>query len=82
MVIFKFHQASSFDSTSLPHRIEDFEKLVVSNPNSSFMWIQYMSHYLRSGDVIGAREIANRAIKTISFREEGVSKRQSDFLTF
>ncbi|EFJ44854.1 rRNA processing protein Rrp5/programmed cell death protein 11 [Volvox carteri f. nagariensis] len=49
----------------------DFERLVLSSPNSSFVWIKYMALHLGKGDVDAARKVAQRALDTINYREEG-----------
>ena len=41
---------------------------VVSTPNSSLVWVQYMAHHLAQGEIAAARETAERALRTISFR--------------
>lgn len=46
----------------------DFDKLLLSQPDNSMLWIQYMSKYLNEGDVEKARGVAEQALKTISFR--------------
>jgi rRNA biogenesis protein RRP5 len=56
--------------TKQPESNEDFERLLLGSPNSSYLWIQYMSFQLPLSEVEKAREIARRAIKTINFREE------------
>lgn len=53
-----------------PESAEDFDRLLLGSPNSSMLWIQYMAFYLHSAEVDKARAIAERALKTISFREE------------
>ncbi|KAF9566135.1 nucleic acid-binding protein [Agrocybe pediades] len=53
-----------------PESNADFERLLLGAPNSSYLWIQYMSFQLPLSEVDKAREIARRAIKTINFREE------------
>lgn len=54
-----------------PDSAEDFEKLVHASPSSSFVWIKYMAFMLSLADVDKARSIAERALQTINFREEG-----------
>ncbi|XP_020258376.1 rRNA biogenesis protein RRP5 [Asparagus officinalis] len=54
----------------IPRTEEDFEKLVRSSPNSSFVWVQYMAFMESLADVEKARSIAERALRTINFREE------------
>jgi rRNA biogenesis protein RRP5 len=56
--------------TKTPESNADFERLLLGSPNSSYLWIQYMSFQLQLSEVDKAREIARRALKTINFREE------------
>jgi rRNA biogenesis protein RRP5 len=56
--------------TKTPQSNEDFERLLLGSPNSSYLWIQYMSFQLPLSELDKAREIARRAIQTINFREE------------
>ncbi|PNY04593.1 protein RRP5, partial [Trifolium pratense] len=53
----------------VPRTADEFEKLVRSSPNSSFNWIKYMEFMISLADVEKARSIAERALKTINFRE-------------
>ncbi|XP_042480100.1 rRNA biogenesis protein RRP5 isoform X1 [Macadamia integrifolia] len=53
-----------------PTTADEFEKLVRSSPNSSFVWIKYMDFALSLSDVEKARSIAERALRTINIREE------------
>ena len=48
----------------------DFERALLAEPNNSILWIDYMTHYTRSTDIDSARRVAERAIKSINFREE------------
>ena len=50
--------------------VEDFERALVSSPNSSLLWIQYISFQLAQTEIEHAKTIAERALNTISFREE------------
>ncbi|KAF0990479.1 hypothetical protein HZS_6146 [Henneguya salminicola] len=54
----------------VPTSLEDFDRLIVTSPNSSIVWIGYMSFYLQSMELDKARKIAERALKSISFRED------------
>ncbi|OMO68743.1 hypothetical protein COLO4_29434 [Corchorus olitorius] len=54
----------------VPRTADEFEKLVRSSPNSSFVWIKYMAFMLNSADIEKARAIAERALRTINVREE------------
>lgn len=53
-----------------PESSSDFERVLLGSPNSSYLWIQYMSFQLQLAEIDKAREIARRALSTISFREE------------
>lgn len=56
--------------TKLPDSIADFERMLLGSPNSSYLWIQYMSFQLQLSEIDKARAIGERAIQTIHFREE------------
>eukprot|EP00731_Ephydatia_muelleri_P020460 Em0013g187a len=58
------------DTNRPPETPDDFDRLLVSRPNSSAIWVQYMAFHLHTAEVDKARAIAQRALKTISFREE------------
>lgn len=57
-------------NTRAPESVGDFERLIIGNPNSSVVWMNYMAFQLQLSEVEKAREIAERALKTINFREE------------
>merc|ERR1711907_658284 len=44
--------------------------MLMGSPNSSFIWIQYMAFMMSLAEIDKAREIAERAIKRIHYREE------------
>ena len=50
--------------------LEELERDVVSHPNSSYHWLQLMSYLLDENDVTSCRSVAEKALNTISFREE------------
>lgn len=54
----------------VPRNADEFEKLIRTSPNSSFVWIKYMAFMLSVADVEKARSIAERALRTINIREE------------
>lgn len=56
--------------TKTPESNADFERLLLGSPNSSYLWIQYMSFQVQLSEIEKAREVAQRAFKTINFREE------------
>lgn len=57
--------------TRRPESVDDFERVLLGSPNSSFLWVQYMSLQLQLSEIDKAREIGKRALQTINFREEG-----------
>lgn len=57
----------------LPESVDDFERLIIAQPNSSFLWVKYLAFHVQAADIDAARVIANRALRTIHFREEDVS---------
>ena len=50
--------------------VEEFEKRLVGSPNSSLLWIKYMSTMLKIAGLAKARAVAERALQVVSFREE------------
>ena len=63
-------QESVKDRDEEPKTDADFERLLFSCPNSSYLWIRYMAMCLDSGNIPRARATAERALETISFHEE------------
>ncbi|XP_029179011.1 protein RRP5 homolog [Nylanderia fulva] len=57
-------------SNQTPNSTYQFDKLVLSHPNNSMYWLQYMAYHLQATEIDKARTVIKRAIKTISFREE------------
>lgn len=57
-------------NTRAPESVADFERLIIGNPNSSVIWMNYMAFQLQLSEIEKARELAERALKTINFREE------------
>ncbi|KAH9906139.1 nucleic acid-binding protein [Xylariomycetidae sp. FL2044] len=53
-----------------PQTAVDYEQLLNRQPNSSALWIQYMAHQMQVSELAKAREVAERAIATISSSEE------------
>lgn len=52
-----------------PETAEDFDRLTLQSPDSSLVWLRYMAYHLESAETEKARAIAERALKTISFRQ-------------
>ncbi|XP_053692501.1 protein RRP5 homolog [Sabethes cyaneus] len=59
------------DASVDPQTPDQFDRLVLSQPNSSLLWIRYMVHHMESAETEKARAVARRALQTINFREEG-----------
>lgn len=53
-----------------PQSASDFERLLLGQPDSSDLWMQYMAFQLQVSEPAKAREVAERALKTINIREE------------
>jgi hypothetical protein len=51
-----------------PGSVDDFERLVLASPSSSYVWIRYMAFLLSMSEVEKARAVAERALKTIDYR--------------
>uniref|UniRef100_A0A3P9LQM6 Protein RRP5 homolog n=1 Tax=Oryzias latipes TaxID=8090 RepID=A0A3P9LQM6_ORYLA len=63
-------EAELMDPNLRPQDDSAFERLILASPNSSLLWLQYMAHHLQATQIEQARSVAERALKTISFREE------------
>ncbi|KAN0110502.1 nucleic acid-binding protein [Hyaloscypha variabilis] len=53
-----------------PQSVSDFERLLLGQPDSADLWIQYMAFQLQLSELGKARDVAERAIKSINIREE------------
>jgi rRNA biogenesis protein RRP5 len=49
--------------------VSDFERQLLGQPNDSGLWIQYMAFQLQLSEIQKAREIAERALRTIHIRD-------------
>jgi len=63
-------EAQLADGSLLPQNRDDFERLLIAQPNSSYLWVQFMAHLLQGADVAGARAVAARALRVVDYREE------------
>ncbi|KAI1896821.1 hypothetical protein AGOR_G00098810 [Albula goreensis] len=63
-------ESELMDPGQRPKSVGAFERLVLSSPDSSLVWLQYMAFHLQATEIEQARAVAERALKTISFREE------------
>ena len=64
------HDQTAEINSRAPQSVGDFQRLLVGNPNSSVLWMNYMSFQLQLGEIDKSREIAERALRTINYREE------------
>lgn len=53
-----------------PQTSSDYERLLLGQPDSSELWIAYMASQMQINDLGSARQVAERAIKTINIKEE------------
>ncbi|EAW14463.1 putative rRNA biogenesis protein RRP5 [Aspergillus clavatus NRRL 1] len=53
-----------------PQSVADYERLLLGEPDSSLLWLQYMAFQLELGELEKAREIAERALRTISLGQD------------
>ncbi|XP_071987184.1 protein RRP5 homolog isoform X3 [Engystomops pustulosus] len=60
----------TIDPDHQPQSVPEFERLVLTSPNNSANWIKYMDFYLQISKLDQARAVAERALKSIYFREE------------
>ncbi|KAK2175873.1 hypothetical protein NP493_701g01000 [Ridgeia piscesae] len=58
------------DTDRMPETAADFDRLVLQSPDSSLLWLRYMAFHLETSEVDKARAVANKALQSISFREE------------
>lgn len=54
-------------SNQEPQNSDDFEKLLLQNPVSSYVWINYMAFTLEQNGIEDARGVAERAVKAMNF---------------
>lgn len=57
------------DAEEAPETSDEFERLVVAQPNVSFVWVKYMAFLISLGDIPAARAVVERALKTINYRQ-------------
>ncbi|KAK9872990.1 hypothetical protein WA026_020337 [Henosepilachna vigintioctopunctata] len=58
------------DTSKEPDNIEQFERILLAEPNSSALWIKYISHYLALAEFDKARAVGRKALETISMTLE------------
>lgn len=52
-----------------PGSSEDFERLLLTQGDTSIIWIRYMAFHLKMSDLERARQVAERAVKHVGFAE-------------
>lgn len=62
-------EQSYADDDVIPTTVDQFDRLVMAEPNSSRAWINYMVFHVQATEIDRARSIAQKALKTINFRE-------------
>ena len=65
-----------------PQSVADFERLLMGEPNSSYLWLSYMAFQLQLSEVTKAREVAERAIRTIVQGRDTDSERLNVWVAF
>ena len=53
-----------------PENVDEFDKLVLTSPDSSLCWIQYIAFHMEKKEYSLARAVVKRALEKINFREE------------
>lgn len=63
-------EQSLANDSILPTSIDQFDRLVMAEPNNSRAWINYMVFHVQATEIDRARAIAQKALKTIDVREQ------------
>ena len=53
-----------------PQSGDDYERILLGQPDASVLWVQYMAFHLELGEADRARQIAERALKTIGLGQD------------
>ncbi|CAH1396183.1 unnamed protein product [Nezara viridula] len=53
-----------------PQTPENYERLLLSDPNNTKLWIMYIAHQMEATEIDKARAVAKRALKEIQLEEE------------
>ena len=64
----EFMESEGF--VSAPKTPKEFERLLIHSPNSSKIYCEYVAFYLKKENINKARELIQRALKTISIKAE------------
>ena len=49
---------------------DGFERFILRNPNSSFLWIRYVAFRMENEDILASRITMERALRVINFQNE------------
>ncbi|KAI7838131.1 hypothetical protein COHA_008062 [Chlorella ohadii] len=63
-------EMKKLEGETAPDSEVEFEQLLLSSPNSSFVWVKYLAFMVSLGEMDRARQLAERALATIHYREE------------
>lgn len=63
-------ERSLADDSIVPTSIDQFDRLVMAEPNSSRAWINYMVFHVQATEIDKARTIGKKGLKTIDVREQ------------
>ncbi|KAK3873019.1 hypothetical protein Pcinc_021945 [Petrolisthes cinctipes] len=68
----RLHQleCTRLDTQSTPQSALDYEELLQASPNSSALWIQFISFHFESAELEQAKAVGRRALQVIDVREE------------
>lgn len=66
----RYIEEKLMDPDREPETIDDFDRSVLANPDSSATWLKYMAFHIQNTEIEAARTVARRALKAISFRKE------------
>ncbi|KIV87731.1 hypothetical protein PV11_03257 [Exophiala sideris] len=56
--------------TDGPQSVDDFERYLLTEPDSGALWVRYMAFHANLGDIDQARSIGERALKSIGLGQE------------
>lgn len=63
-------EKSLADDSISPTSIDQFDRLVMAEPNNSRAWINYMVFHVQATEIDRARGVGQKALKTIDVREQ------------
>lgn len=72
------HPTPAPQGDAAPNSAAEYEALLLSSADSSFVWIKYMAFLISLGDIDQARAVAQRAFNAINYRFAGRRARSFD----